>query len=504
MSSNGKIRPTQKKKPATTTTITKSKQPAVKPAAPTPPPQSDEDDNDEDDAMSPAAPKTVVKESGNEIIIEDNDEDNHGAEGAWDDEHATTFADLGLCEELLQACEELGWKKPSHIQRQAIPIALKNRDIIGLAETGSGKTAAFALPCLNALLDDPQPHFGLVLAPTRELAFQISETFEKLGKSIGLRVVTIVGGVNEFDQARALVSNPHIIVATPGRIVYHLEHTKGFHLKKLQYLILDEADRLLNMDFEEEINQILDILPKERRSMLFSATMTSKVNKLQRASLVDPVKIEVSKKYQTAKNLIQQFVFCPAIYKEIYLAYVLTELQGKTAIVFTATCDASQKLALILRHLGFGAIPLHGKLSQKHRLAALQRFKAGERNILIATDVAARGLDIPAVDLVINYQVPNHSKDYIHRVGRTARAGRAGRAITFVTQYDVEIYQRIEELLGYKLEQYPIEKTQALVLSQKVNEAARVAAIEMKDAENDGKKIIGSGDKKKGGGQRKK
>ena len=314
--------------------------------------------------------------------------------------------------------------------------------------------------------------------------------------------------MREFDQAKALTANPHIIVATPGRIVFHLEQTKGFSLKNLQYLVLDEADRLLNMDFEKPINQILEVIPKSRRSMLFSATMTSQVNKLQRASLINPIKIEVSKKYQTAKNLIEKVVICPAKYKELYLTYLLTEFQGKSAIIFTATCDMSQRIAIMLRTLGFGSIPLHGKLSQKHRLAALQRFKNGEKNILIATEVAARGLDIPSVDLVINLQVPNHSKDYIHRVGRTARAGRAGTAITFVTQYDIELFQRIEKLLQYKLDQYPLDKAQVMVLAESVDQACKVAALEMKEAEQNGQglhsKASGGGGGNGGGGDKKK
>jgi ATP-dependent RNA helicase DDX47/RRP3 len=255
------------------------------------------------------------------------------------------------------------------------------------------------------------------------------------------------------------------------------------------------------MDFEKEINRILEVIPRDRRSMLFSATMTSKVGKLQRASLIDPVKIEVAKKYQTAKNLVQQYAFIPAKHKDVYLVYILTELAGNTSIIFTATCEHTQRVAIMLRNLGFAAIPLHGKLSQEHRLGALNKFKSGERNILIATDVAARGLDIPAVDLVVNYSVPNHSKDYIHRVGRTARAGRSGRAITMVTQYDIELYQRIENLLGTTLAEFPMDKSAALVLLERVTEANRIATLELREAEEEGKGMHG---KKKIGLVRKK
>jgi len=346
-----------------------------------------------------------------------------------------TFASLGLCQALCDACDALGWKKPSDIQREALPYALKGHDLIGLAETGSGKTGAFGLPILEHLLKAPQGLFALVMAPTRELAFQIGEQLEALGAGINVRVVTIVGGVDMIDQAIALAKKPHIVVATPGRICDHLENTKGFNLRNLKFLVMDEADRLLNMDFEKEIDKVLQVIPRERSTYLFSATMTSKVAKLQRASLSKPVKVEVSRKYQTVKGLIQQYLFFPAKHKDCYLAYVLNELSGNTAIIFTSTCDSTQRITIMLRNLGFSATPLHGKMSQPKRLGSLNKFKSGERSILIATDVASRGLDIPSVDVVLNFDIPTNSKDYIHRVGRTARAGRNGRALNFVTQY---------------------------------------------------------------------
>jgi len=246
-------------------------------------------------------------------------------------------------------------------------------------------------------------------------------------------------------------------------------------------LVLDEADRLLNMDFEEELNKLLRVLPKERKTYLYSATMTHKVTKLQRASLVNPVKLEVSSKYQTVDTLVQQYLFIPHKYKECYLVSILTEFAGSTAIIFTATCNSSARLTLMLRNLGLMAIPINGDMSQEKRLSALTKFKAGERNILVATDVAARGLDIPAVDLVVNYDVPVSSKDYIHRVGRTARAGRSGRAITVVTQYDVELYQRIEEFIKAKLDAYPAEEEATMAMLERVNEALRLAAIQLRE-----------------------
>lgn len=408
-------------------------------------------------------------------------------------EEDVTFKSLGVVDVLCEACEQLKWKTPTKIQREALPVALQGHDVIGLAETGSGKTASFALPILQALLETPQRLFALVLTPTRELAFQISEQFEALGASIGVKSAVIVGGIDMMTQALTLAKKPHVIIATPGRLVDHLENTKGFNLKSLKYLVMDEADRILNMDFEEEVDKILRVIPRERHTYLYSATMTKKVQKLQRASLRDPVKVEVSSKYQTVEKLMQYYLFIPAKFKDVYLVHLLNELAGNSFMVFCSTCSNTQRTALLLRNLGFTAIPLHGQMGQAKRLGALTKFKSKNRSILIATDVASRGLDIPHVDCVVNFDIPTHSKDYIHRVGRTARAGRSGKAITFVTQYDVELYQRIEQLIGKKLPLYETVEEEVMSLVERVTEAQRFAKMELKEQE----------DKKKGGKRRK-
>ena len=435
-----------------------------------------------------------------------------------DEKPAPSFRSLGVCEQLAEACDALGWKAPTPIQVDAIPVALKGTDIIGLAQTGSGKTATFALPILQALLENPQPLFACVLSPTRELAIQIAEQFEALGSGIGLKCAVLVGGIDMMAQSVSLAKRPHIVVGTPGRLVDHLQNTKGFSLRTIKYLVLDEADRLLNMDFEQEIDEILKVIPKERRTYLFSATMTTKVAKLQRACLKNPVKIEVSAKYSTVDSLKQEYLFIPAKFKDCYLVYILNELAGNTAMVFTRTCEATRKLAIILRNLGFVAIPISGQMSQPKRLGALTKFKAGDCSILICTDVASRGLDIPSVNLVINYDIPTNSKDYIHRVGRTARAGRSGRAISMVCQYDVELYQKIEELIGKKLNEFPAQQEEVLLLLEQVSEAQRLATMHMreKDAtkkgkrrgqdgdDDDGKRGGGAGRQDKGGSRPKK
>ncbi|KAK9746491.1 Helicase conserved C-terminal domain [Popillia japonica] len=364
-----------------------------------------------------------------------------------------TWKDLGLVDVLCTACEQLKWKEPSKIQKESIPVALQGKDVIGLAETGSGKTAAFALPILQALLENPQRYFALILTPTRELAFQISEQFEALGSGIGVKCAVIVGGMDMMSQALVLAKKPHVLIATPGRLVDHLENTKGFNLRALKFLVMDEADRILNMDFEVEVDKILK----------------------------DPVRVEVSTKYQTVEKLQQYYIFIPVKFKDIYLVHILNELAGNSFMIFCSTCNNTIRTALMLRNLGFTAVPLHGQMSQNKRLAALTKFKAKNRSILISTDVASRGLDIPHVDIVVNFDIPTHSKDYIHRVGRTARAGRSGRAITFVTQYDVELYQRIEELIGKKLPLYKTEEDEVMVLQERVAESQRIAKLEMKD-----------------------
>lgn len=403
-------------------------------------------------------------------------------------DEATTFEALGIDQRLCEVCKSLEWHQPTKIQRESIPIALNGRDIIGLAETGSGKTAAFILPILQSLLENPRRLFALILTPTRELAIQIHEQVAALGAGFQIKSAVLVGGMDMMTQTVALAKKPHIIIATPGRIVDHLEKTKGFNLSALKYLVLDEADRILNMDFEKEVDKILEQIPRDRRTYLFSATMTKKVAKLQRASLKDPVRIEVSTKFQTVDQLKQYYLFIPAKYKDVHLVHMLNELSGNSFIVFCNTCPGTQRMALMLRNLGFSAIPLNGKMTQVKRLAALNKFKTKTSSVLIATDVASRGLDIPHVDVVINYDLPQHSKDYIHRVGRTARAGRYGKAVTFVTQYDVEMYQKIEHLIGKKLPAYDVVEQEVMILLERVVEAERLAKIEMHELEEKGSK----------------
>lgn len=437
-----------------------------KKSKPSPPPESESEDDDvEADVQAEASGSAPTNQAPSK-----------------------TFQDLGVIDSLCEACDKMGFKKPTPIQEQAIPIALEGRDVIGLAETGSGKTAAFALPILQALMDKPQPLFGLVLAPTRELAYQTSQQFEALGSVIGVRCATIVGGMDMVAQSIALSKKPHIVVATPGRLLDHLESTKGFSLRQLKYLVMDEADRLLDLDFGPVLDKILKVLPREgRHTYLFSATLSSKVESLQRASLQNPVRISISTTArQTVATLIQKYILVPHKHKDLYLVHLLSDVYpGLTTIIFTRTQHETQRLAFLCRALGLEAIPIHGGMSQSTRLGALSRFRSRSSKILVATDVAARGLDIPSVDLILNFDLPDDSATYVHRVGRTARAGKSGKAVSFVTQYDAEVFLRIEHALGKKLEELPdVDREIAMAHTESVGDAQRVAKAQMREIQD--------------------
>ncbi|QRV95192.1 DEAD/DEAH box helicase [Ceratobasidium sp. AG-Ba] len=458
---------------------------AATPAAP-PPPVITEQDPDSEDVEEDTLEKANGTQNANVSELEVPStitayQDSGVPATAVPSSLTSTFESLGLIAPLLEALKQVGYTKPTEIQAGVIPHALEGKDVIGVAETGSGKTAAFALPVLQKLWDEPRSFFACVLAPTRELAYQISQQFEALGSAIGVRCATIVGGMDMMSQSIALGKRPHIVVATPGRLNDHLENTKGFSLRGLRYLILDEADRLLDMDFGPVIDKILKVLPRERNTFLFSATMSTKVAKLQRASLQNPVRVEVNGKYSTVSTLLQYYLLTPFVHKDVHLVHLANELAANSVIIFTRTVHDAQRLSIVLRNLGFPAVPLHGQLSQSARLGALNKFKSGGRSLLIATDVASRGLDIPAVDVVINFDIPTHSKDYIHRVGRTARAGRAGKSITLVTQYDVELLQRIEGVIGKKMMDFGADKAEVMLLKERVGEAQRLAIQELKE-----------------------
>lgn len=441
------------------------------------------------DSSTLTAPSTIAQHAQQLLRDDTPRKDAHResfteGEKSAPDNTSRTFQDLGVIEPLCDACNALGYKAPTPIQAQSIPPALEGRDLIGLAETGSGKTAAYVLPILQALMNKPQPLHSLILAPTRELAHQIAEVVEALGAMISVRCAVLIGGMDMVSQAIALGKKPHVLVATPGRLLDHLENTKGFSLRQLECLVMDEADKLLDFDFGPLLDKILKILPR-RRTSLFSATMSGKVEALQRASLSNPLRVSVSSENQTVATLLQSYLFVPHQHKDMYLVHLLNEVAGQTGIIFTRTVNEAQRVSIMLRSLGFPAIPLHGQLSQRARLEALNKFRSRSRSLLVASDVAARGLDVPSVDVVLNYDLPHDSKTYIHRVGRTARAGKGGNAISIVTQYDVELWLRIEGALGRKLDEHATTKAEVMVLCERVGDAQRIAALEMKDLHTD-------------------
>lgn len=396
-----------------------------------------------------------------------------------------TFAKLGLCPELCAACEECGWKHPTRIQAATIPVVAEGRDLIGIAQTGSGKTGAYVLPLVHWLLTQKKPPYLsiLVMVPTRELAQQVTAQFLLLGRSVGLTVATLVGGVDMVQQACELSKRPHVIVGTPGRVKDHLNNTKGFKLVKLHCLVLDEADKMLDMDYEKEIDDILLQLPHERRTMLFSATLSTKIDRLQKASLRDPVFLEINRKNTTVETLKQYYIFAPFSQMIAYLHAYLVKEKGEHILVFCRSAALVHKITLTLRILGQRALPLMGRMEQNNRNIALNKFREGKVRVLVCTDVAQRGLDIPHVDVVVNFALPDRVEDYIHRVGRTARAGAAGKAVNLISQYDIVLLQKIEQQTGVKCVEYPLTEGDVNAGRQRVEDAELEAVKEMRENE---------------------
>ncbi|MQM21583.1 hypothetical protein Taro_054628, partial [Colocasia esculenta] len=351
---------------------------------------------------------------------------------------AETFADLGLSNWAVVTCKALNMKRPTAVQRHCIPRILSGDDVLGLAETGSGKTAAFALPILHRLAEERYGVFALVVTPTRELAYQLATQFRALGSSLEVRCTVIVGGMDVLTQAKTLMQRPHVVIATPGRIKLLLTEDPDMPrlFSNIKFLILDEADRVLDVGFEEELRVIFECVPKNRQTLLFSATMTKNLQALHALSANRSYFYEEYEGFRTVDTLKQQYLFIPEHVKDVYLVHILSKMEDmviRSAMIFVSTCRSCHILDLLFEELGQSAVALHSHKSQSLRLAALNRFKSRQVSVLLATDVASRGLDIPTVDLVINYDIPRYPRDYIHRVGRTARAGRGGISLSFVT-----------------------------------------------------------------------
>ncbi|XP_005279030.2 probable ATP-dependent RNA helicase DDX49 [Chrysemys picta bellii] len=409
----------------------------------------------------------------------------------------SSFRGLGLAAWLAEQAQQLGIGRPTPVQAACIPPILQGRDCMGCAKTGSGKTAAFVLPVLQKLSEDPYGIFCLVLTPTRELAYQIAEQFRVLGKPLGLKDCIIVGGMDMVAQALELSRKPHVVIATPGRLADHLRSSNTFSLRKIKFLVLDEADRLLEQgctDFTKDLEVILGAVPATRQTLLFSATLTDTLNELKSLAMNKPFFWESQAEVRTVDELVQRYLLVPEKVKDAYLVHLIQTFQDEhedwSIIIFTSTCKNCQILNMMLKKFNFPSVALHSMMKQKQRFAALAKFKSSVFKILIATDVAARGLDIPTVQVVINHNTPGLPKIYIHRVGRTARAGRHGLAITLVTQYDIHLVHAIEEQIKTKLQEFSVEERAVLSILTQVNVARRECEIKLEATDFDEKKEI--------------
>ena len=364
-----------------------------------------------------------------------------------------TFADLGLSPELLKAVEDAGYTEPTPIQAQAIPPVLMMKDLIGIAQTGTGKTASFVLPMIDILANGRRRALmprSLILEPTRELAAQVAENFEKYGVNHDLRMALLIGGVQMGDQIKALNDGVDVLIATPGRLMDLFERGKIL-LNGCELLVIDEADRMLDMGFIPDIEFICSKLPDTRQTMLFSATMPPPIEKLAKKFLNNPKRVEVSRAASTNKDITAFKVPVKSRQKRETLRWLLRNDLVETAIVFANRKTTVRELNKSLQRHGFASGEIHGDMDQTSRLRELDRFKKGEVNILVASDVAARGLDIKGVSHVFNFDTPWHPDDYVHRIGRTGRAGAKGRAFTFVAEEDAEAIDNVEKLTGAEI-----------------------------------------------------
>ena len=420
--------------------------------------EDDDDDDDDEDATRRAKKNTKKKTSKSSKSEKKYTERAVAKDGTTFS--AQCFSDLHLSRPLCRACEKLGYATPTPIQAAIIPIALTGRDVCGRAQTGSGKTAAFALPLLERMLHRPKNAVSaihvVIMVPTRELAVQCAQMIQRLGEYTNVQVATIVGGLSMERQAAALRQRPEIVVATPGRLIDHVRNTHSFGFEDVAAVVLDEADRLLEMGFLEEIKEIVRNMPRQRQTLLFSATLTSAVEELASLSMRNPARLSADSLGTTPMTLTEEIVKIKPQFvakKEAHLLSLLSRsFKGKETIVFAKTKVQAHRLKIVLGLSNIKACELHGDMTQTQRLAALEDFRSNaETKIMVATDVAARGLDIASVDLVVSYDAPKNVASYLHRVGRTARAGRKGVAITFMEEYDRALVKTLQKR-GQKLQ----------------------------------------------------
>jgi ATP-dependent RNA helicase RhlE len=391
-----------------------------------------------------------------------------------------SFENLNLIEPILRALKTEGYTTPTPIQEQAIPIVLQNRDLLGCAQTGTGKTAAFAIPILQLLYQDRLQHKeqktikALILTPTRELAIQIDESFAAYGKHTGLKHLVIFGGVSQNPQVDALRRGVDILVATPGRLL-DLMNQRYVHLEHIKMLVLDEADRMLDMGFVHDVKKVIAKVPAKRQTLFFSATMPNEIQQLANTILTNPEKVEVTPVSSTADTIQQQLFYVEKNDKRALLAHILKDKNIKTALVFTRTKHGADKVVKDLVKIGITAEAIHGNKSQNARQRALTNFKNRTTRVLIATDIAARGIDIDELTHVINYELPNIPETYVHRIGRTGRAGLNGIALSFCDQEEIEFLKDIHKLIS---KQIPVEEGHPYPMSPQSIVANHAAGVQ--------------------------
>jgi ATP-dependent RNA helicase RhlE len=362
-----------------------------------------------------------------------------------------SFYGLGIAPKLLQVLEQLKFKVPTPIQYKAIPIAIEGKDVMGVAQTGTGKTLAFAIPLIQQLAQ--KKGIGLVLVPTRELALQVNETFKKFEHTMGMCSAVLIGGESMYGQEEQLKKKPRVIIATPGRLIDHFSQWTVMP-EEVSILVLDEADRMLDMGFQPQIEKILKHIPKDRQTMLFSATMPEEILKIASHYMKLPVSVEIAPSGTAVEKVIQELFIVRRDLKVKLLLRLLQQYQG-SVLLFSRTKIGARKISRDLRKYGVNAAEIHSDRSLNQRREALDGFKSGRYRVLVATDIAARGIDVTGIELVINYDVPDESENYIHRIGRTARAGREGRAITLATPEQGAEVHSIEKLMKITL---PVKK----------------------------------------------
>ncbi|MDX2139487.1 MAG: DEAD/DEAH box helicase [Chloroflexota bacterium] len=363
------------------------------------------------------------------------------------------FNELNLIDPLLRAVREEGYTTPTPIQQQAIPQVLNQRDLLGIAQTGTGKTAAFALPILQHLAKNPRQHRGiraLILAPTRELAAQIGDSFSTYGKYTGIKNTVIFGGVGQMPQVDALRRGPEVVVAAPGRLL-DLMGQGYIKLDRLEIFVLDEADRMLDMGFIHDVRRVINALPRQRQTLLFSATMPDEIQKLAKDILIDPVRVEVTPVATTVEKIAQSVYFIDQKRKPALLEYLLRDPAIKRVLVFTRTKHGANKVVRGLEGAGIQAEAIHGNKSQTARERALVNFKRGATRVLVATDIAARGIDVEDITHIIQFDLSHEPETYVHRIGRTARAGASGAALAFCAPEEQPLLKQIERLIRLRV-----------------------------------------------------